>query len=67
MYFYWAYMYSTVLYPYLSSHVAIAERCGVASRCPARDTRYPYDEAEAARFRPGGEFYYPYERIGPAP
>ena len=33
-------MYSTPLYPYLSPHVAIAERCGVASRCPARDTRY---------------------------
>ena len=32
--------YSTPLYPYLSPHVAIAERCGVASRCPARDTRH---------------------------
>jgi hypothetical protein len=27
----------------------------------------PYDEAEAARFRPGGDFHYPYERIGSAP
>jgi hypothetical protein len=23
----------------------------------------PYDEVQAARFRPGGEFFYPYERI----